>query len=260
MVVCMQTGAGSSVFGNSDVGPTSPATPGSNRHHQHLPQRRHMSSAPSRLPARGAKAAALTRARRKRAWDACTLPPSEVSFEDALRAWSRDVESGAYTPQVLRPLSPMGGGNGVTVQKKTGGCMPTIRAGAAEWGGAGLAAPLQQTVIVFTGTEGLALEALESLVWKQLVTRPHLTLLQLERGVTALSELDTPAQLAAVALLLRGGFWVAAMQVAYADFGLLAAVLQEMRGLLVASNGGTMADGDDDGNADGGDDDEVSIC
>ena len=55
--------------------------------------------------------------------------------------------------------------------------------------------------------------ALEGLVLRKLVAKPHLTLRQLQRGVQAISQLDTPCQLAALGQLLKGGYWLAAMQV-----------------------------------------------
>jgi hypothetical protein len=57
------------------------------------------------------------------------------------------------------------------------------------------------------------MQALEGLVAKHLAGKQHLTLMQLQRGIQALSGLESPFQLAAIGVLLRGGCWLAAMQV-----------------------------------------------
>jgi hypothetical protein len=57
------------------------------------------------------------------------------------------------------------------------------------------------------------MQALESLVLKHLAGKLHLTLMQLQRGIQAVSCLESPFQLAAIGVLLRGGCWLAAMQV-----------------------------------------------
>ncbi|KAF6252105.1 hypothetical protein COO60DRAFT_558857 [Scenedesmus sp. NREL 46B-D3] len=76
------------------------------------------------------------------------------------------------------------------------------------------------------------MQALEGLVLRHLAGKPHLTLMQLQRGIQAVSCLESQFQLAAIGVLLRGGCWLAAMQVAYADFAVLSEVLLEMRHML----------------------------
>jgi hypothetical protein len=66
---------------------------------------------------------------------------------------------------------------------------------------------------VFQGSGDEAMQALEGLVLKHLAGKPHLTLMQLQRGIQAVSCLESPFQLAAIGVLLRGGCWLAAMQV-----------------------------------------------
>jgi hypothetical protein len=68
---------------------------------------------------------------------------------------------------------------------------------------------------MFHGTGPAAIEALEGVVLSGLVQKPNLTLLQLQAAVGVLSDLATEEQLAAVALLLRGGFWMSALQVGH---------------------------------------------
>jgi hypothetical protein len=87
---------------------------------------------------------------------------------------------------------------------------------------------------VFSSATSLALEAFESIVITTLLSKPNLTLMQLQQGLVVLSELETQEQLAAVALMLRGGFWVAAMLISYGDWGILAEVLQQMLLLVEA--------------------------
>lgn len=73
--------------------------------------------------------------------------------------------------------------------------------------------------------------------------RPNLTVLQLRAAAGALSSLDAAAQLAAAALLLRGGFWAAAVALGFGgDWGLVGEVLGEVAALLRAG----LALGDDD--------------
>lgn len=48
---------------------------------------------------------------------------------------------------------------------------------------------------------------------RHLVAKPHLTPMQLQQAVQAISRLDSPCQLAAIGILVRAGFWLAAMQV-----------------------------------------------
>jgi hypothetical protein len=66
---------------------------------------------------------------------------------------------------------------------------------------------------VFQGSGDEAMQALEGLVLKHLAGKSHLTLMQLQRGIQAVSCLESPFQLAAIGVLLRGGCWLAAMQV-----------------------------------------------
>lgn len=69
------------------------------------------------------------------------------------------------------------------------------------------------TPAVFQGSGEDALLALEALVAQHVVTKPRLTLMQLQRAVQGISCLESPCQLAAIGVLVRGGFWLAAMQV-----------------------------------------------
>lgn len=69
--------------------------------------------------------------------------------------------------------------------------------------------------MVFQGSGEDALQALEGLVAQHIVAKPHLTLMQLQRAVQAVSCLDSPCQLAALAVLVKGGYWLAAMQVSW---------------------------------------------
>jgi hypothetical protein len=57
------------------------------------------------------------------------------------------------------------------------------------------------------------LQALEGIVVQHLVVRPRLTLMQLQRAVQGISQLESPCQLAAISVLVKAGFWLAAMQV-----------------------------------------------
>lgn len=66
---------------------------------------------------------------------------------------------------------------------------------------------------VFQGSGDEAVQALEGVVLRHLAGKRHLTLMQLQRGIQAVSLLDSPFQLAAIGVLLRGGCWLAAMQV-----------------------------------------------
>jgi hypothetical protein len=67
--------------------------------------------------------------------------------------------------------------------------------------------------VVFLGSGEDALQALEGLVLRHLVLRHNLTLMQLQRSVQSISCLDSSCQLAAIGVLVRAGFWLAAMQV-----------------------------------------------
>lgn len=172
------------------------------------------SSHAPQLPRRaGGAAAAATDApaqrpgrRRRPRWDGrVALSPAEPSFEDALAAWAGDAAAGVYAPRWLGTLC--GGGSG---------------------------RPMALTPSLFADPPGGdALTALEALVAARLVARPHLTLMRLRRGADALSRLDSAAgQLAAAGVLIRGGCWLAAMQVACADGLRLPGVLAEMRELV----------------------------
>lgn len=69
------------------------------------------------------------------------------------------------------------------------------------------------TPAVFQGSGEGALEALERLVVQHVVSKPHLTVMQLQRAVQGISRLDSPCQLAAIGVLIRAGCWLAGMQV-----------------------------------------------
>lgn len=75
------------------------------------------------------------------------------------------------------------------------------------------AAAAAVTPAVFQGSGENALQALEDVVIRHLVAKPHLTLMQLQRAVQAISRLDSPCQLAAIGILVQAGCWLAAMQV-----------------------------------------------
>mgnify|MGYP001806712533 CR=1 FL=1 len=70
---------------------------------------------------------------------------------------------------------------------------------------------------MFQGSGENALQSLEGLVTKHLVTKQHLTLMQLQRAVQGISCLDSPCQLAAIGVLVTAGYWLAAMQVMRED-------------------------------------------
>jgi hypothetical protein len=69
------------------------------------------------------------------------------------------------------------------------------------------------TPAVFQGLGENALLALEGLVARHVVAKPHLTLMQLQRAVRDISQLDSQCQLAATSVLVKAGYWLAAMQV-----------------------------------------------
>ena len=208
-----------------------------------------------------------TSSSRRRAWDFSTKPgPVDLSFKAAVKKWQWDVEQGLYAPKVLRPAScngvtaaaageghshaAMGLASDVRTTTRRHGvtrslacstgsrtavhCTGATAAGIGDHGcdmgcsGAGGGSHWLRQPQVFSGAASPALEAFESIVIGSLLLKPHLTLMQLQKGMVTLSELDTEQQLAAVGLMLRGGFWVAAMLISYADWGILAEVLQEM--------------------------------
>jgi hypothetical protein len=197
--------------------------------------------------------------------------------------WQQDVAAGVYMPRYL------GACQAVSAQKHqlwndsrhlqrsviAAGSARGVGSGGTSLGRSGEGsrspgAPAAAAAVlpaVFEASGHDALDMLEALVLHQLVARPRLTLMQLQRGVRAISKLENAGQLSAITVLLRGSCWLAAMQVwcwrvkprracacavacepvvttttalawpaeqvAYADgFSALSAVLVEMRALI----------------------------
>ena len=89
-----------------------------------------------------------------------------------------------------------------------------------------------------------ALDALEAVLLAHVAPRPALTVLQLQRAAGALAALEAPAQLAAAALLLRGGFWAAALMLDYGGERALAA--DALGGVAALLRAGLALEGDDE--------------
>jgi hypothetical protein len=153
------------------------------------------------------------------------------SFEFAVQQWQADVLAGVYAPKSVAPLLSSSSSNTtfrnwhlkVPFTAAAGGSSRAVSPNSRR--GSPGAAPQSPTSsskaawvaqpIMFHGTGPAAIEALEELVLGCLVQKPNLTLLQLQGAVGVLSDLATEEQLAAVALLLRGGFWMSALQVGW---------------------------------------------
>jgi hypothetical protein len=123
-------------------------------------------------------------------WNADTQPTVKQSFPDALKSWKRAYERGAQGLRYLGPWSAVATG---------------VLPGPAVAG--------TSSACAFGGGDDVAARTLQAMVTKEIVLAPSLTLMQLQRCVEALSGLDGPCILAAVGALLRGGFWLAALQV-----------------------------------------------
>lgn len=157
------------------------------------------------------KGAALARVRRHhRIWDGNTNPAIEPSFEAALVAWQEDVERGVYGPKFLGSLDAVMSGH---ITSGTAGAIGNASRAPSSAAAGKLAYDIGATAAVFQGSGEEAIQALEGLVLRRLVCKPHLTVMQLQRGVRAISTLESQYQLAAIGVLLKGGCWTAAMQV-----------------------------------------------
>ncbi len=146
----------------------------------------------------------------RKQWDCTPTLPQDLSFEAALAAWCRDLDLGVFAPKLVGPLAAVDSGTLVRPDRRH-----------------------NSTATVFAG--GRALEAFEALVTTKLVCRPGLTLLQLQRALEALASVDAAAQLVVAALLLRHGFYMSAMRLAYEDWEVLWQVLLEARALVSAN-------------------------
>lgn len=182
-------------------------------------------------------------------WDDRVVLPTDPTFAEALQAWQQEVERGVYAPKLLgsitavssgrlktaagsrrpgsRAKSPLGrsAARPQTCHTTTAITSTSTAAVAAASTGAASTSALRcsrssdssgaaaVTPVVFQGSGENALQALEAIVIKHLVARPHLTLMQLQRAVHGISQLDSPCQLAAIGVLVKAGFWLAAMQV-----------------------------------------------
>jgi len=192
-------------------------------------------------------------------WNDNVNPPPALSFTEALGAWQQDVDRGAYAPKLLGSIAAVSSGKvsparGLRPQGAPG-CRsrlsqsahrPACCSSSGTWISSGTAAhsgdgvePISSadqraaiTPAVFQGSGEDALLALEALVAQHVVTRPRLTLMQLQRAVQGISRLESPCQLAAIGVLVRGGFWLAAMQVS--QNLRLSTLLCGMRGLPAA--------------------------
>lgn len=177
-------------------------------------------------------------------WNDSVNLPTDPTFHEALQAWQRDVERGLYAPKLLGSITAVSSGRVKTAAgtRRTGSspasplsrsaarrptCHTTTIVTSTAVDGAGAAGASSAprcsrssddsgaaavTPAVFHSGEN-ALQALEGLVVQHLVVRPRLTLMQLQRAVQGISQLDSPCQLAAISVLVKAGFWLAAMQV-----------------------------------------------
>lgn len=182
-------------------------------------------------------------------WDDRVVLPTDPTFAEALQAWQQDVERGVYAPKLLgsitavssgrlktaagsrrpgsRAKSPLGPSAArpqmyhTTTAITSSSTAPVAAASTSTASASALRCSCSSdssgvaavTPVVFQGSGENALQALEGIVIKHLVARPHLTLMQLQRAVQGISQLDSPCQLAAIGELVKAGFWLAAMQV-----------------------------------------------
>lgn len=153
---------------------------------------------------------AATAVRRRKSWDSNTNLPSSPIFEVALKAWRDNLEAGVYGPRFLGSWTAVSSGHitaaTAAAHRSSNPMAPSANCRAMSPKAAAMAA-------VFQGSGEEAVQALEQLVQQKLVAKPHLTLLQLQRGIQAVSQLEVQYQLAATGVMLRGGCWAAAMQV-----------------------------------------------
>ncbi|GBG00052.1 hypothetical protein Rsub_12796 [Raphidocelis subcapitata] len=205
---------------------------------------------------RGEAAAAAAAGRGRRApappWDPSPTLLHEASFEEALAAWRAAVDAGAFA---LRPVSALARAPPspplrprpppLTAPAQGEAATSTAApAGSSTGTGGSLGHRITSGPVVFSGGDAPALDALEELLLRTLLHRPRLTPLQLRAATAALRGLDAAPQLAAAALLLRGGFWGAAMGLNYGgDLALASDALSEVAALLRA---GLALDGDDE--------------
>lgn len=180
-------------------------------------------------------------------WNSNVNLPTDPNFIEALQLWQQDLERGVYSPKLLGSITAVSSGRLSTAPAKhrcstspnihtgqpqtatrprtvgqpntststTAGVPASRSTGRHSSDGDGTGAAV--TPAVFQGSGENALQALEGLVTKHLVTKPHLTLMQLQRAVQGISCLDSPCQLAAIGVLVTAGYWLAAMQVMRED-------------------------------------------
>eukprot|EP00775_Hariotina_reticulata_P005746 gene5746-5986_t len=168
-----------------------------------------------------------------RKWDGSVTSAIEASFVEAIKAWQLEVEAGGYGPKFLGSLAAVNTGQigaAATQPCNAGSSRSSSLRGVTS--APAFSNGLTAVPAVFEGIGDDAMQALEALVLDKLVQKPCLTVMQLQQGIQAISQLDSPFQLAAISVLLQAGFWMAAMQVALADFALLADVLTEVRGII----------------------------
>jgi hypothetical protein len=186
-------------------------------------------------------------------WDYSSNSDQEPAFEAELAAWQERVDAGEFSLRPVSALSGLGGGPDGRAGPGPAALRPlsaaaaaaaatarpeTFSSGALAAGGRGAA----RRPVAFSGGDAPALDALEALLLRCVVQKPRLTVLQLAAATQALRALDAAPQLAAAALLLRGGFWTAAAGLSYGgDWRLVGEVLGEMTSLLRAG----LALGDD---------------
>eukprot|EP00879_Flechtneria_rotunda_P019570 GHRR01020559.1.p1 GENE.GHRR01020559.1~~GHRR01020559.1.p1 ORF type:complete len:761 (+),score=310.92 GHRR01020559.1:214-2496(+) len=196
-------------------------------------QRQQLQSPVGRLPSSSScrTATANCTGRRRHDWDGNTNVPVEPTLEGTLQAWKADVDIGMYGPRFLGSLAAVSTGLFCTSPAATSHSnkRPIAAAGRVPDGG-DVSAGAVPALFEGTGSEGI--QALEAAVLKGLVAKPNLTLMQLQRSIEAISQLESPFQLAATGVLLKGGFWTAAMQIAYADLTVLGEVLLEMQSII----------------------------
>lgn len=169
-------------------------------------------------------------------WNSNVNLPTDPNFIEALQLWQQDLERGVYCPKLLGSITAVSSGRLSTAlpakhrcsspnahtcqpaarprtvgQPSTSSTTAALAATRSSDGEGGATAAV--TPAVFEGSGENALQALEGIVRKHLVAKPHVTLMQLQRAVQGISCLDSPCQLAAIGVLVTAGYWLAAMQV-----------------------------------------------
>jgi len=154
---------------------------------------------------------------RVRRWNSSGSTPAQLSFVEAVKVWQLEVEAGGYCPRFLGSLAAVSTGQvgAATMQQSriAGSKRGAVISGRGSVRGSAADSGLTALPAVFEGTGDDAVQALEALVLHKVVQKPCLTVMQLQQSIQAISQLDSPFQLAAISVLLQAGFWMAAMQV-----------------------------------------------